>query len=288
MRSNIAYIHNILGIIDTTGNLVVQYNCNAYGNNQTIIGNQTLGNINPFRYKGYYYDKESDMYYCNSRYYNPKWCRWLNADSVNYLIPTDINSTNLYQYCANNPIMNVDFSGNMPKWLKKIAKKVTEITSWLSNNIGFETRTIIDEVDRSDYIVGGYEVGTSITTSSNNKEKSITFYFQKPKNWTDFLDYKIGFEVQNDYINVSRGIGLWENDFSIGTNEFTMDFVVGIDKIGFGWTTTYDKMDNYQLFYADTLSLAFAVALCGYGVAALESVSTPFKEAAKHVLALIL
>ena len=67
------------------------------------------------------------MYYCNSRYYNPLWCRWLNADSVNYLIPTDINSTNLYQYCANNPIMNVDFSGNMPKWVKQTISFVTGV-----------------------------------------------------------------------------------------------------------------------------------------------------------------
>ena len=67
------------------------------------------------------------MYYCNSRYYNPLWCRWLNADSVNYLIPTDINSTNLYQYCANNPIMNVDFSGNIPKWLIKTISFVTGV-----------------------------------------------------------------------------------------------------------------------------------------------------------------
>ena len=48
---------------------------------------------------------ESDMYYCNSRYYVPFWYRWLNGDHIGYLNPEDINGMNLFAYCENNPIM---------------------------------------------------------------------------------------------------------------------------------------------------------------------------------------
>ena len=104
-------MQNILGIIDSNGNLVVKYNCDAWGNHEVLDGNGNentlesfIGNINPFRYKGYYYDKESNMYYCKSRYYVHEWCRWLNGDNVANLDTENINGMNLFSYCGNNPI----------------------------------------------------------------------------------------------------------------------------------------------------------------------------------------
>ena len=61
------------------------------------------------------------MYYCKSRFYVPKWRRWLNSDSINYLEPQNITCLNLFAYCNNNPVMYVDENGNMPKWLKGLA-----------------------------------------------------------------------------------------------------------------------------------------------------------------------
>ena len=103
----------ILGIIDKDGTTVVEYRYNAFGELLNITGSlkDTLGKENPFIYKGYYYDFETGLYYCKSRYYNPKWCRWLNADDVSYLDPESINGLNLYAYCKNNPVMNFDPTG---------------------------------------------------------------------------------------------------------------------------------------------------------------------------------
>ena len=67
---------------------------------------------------GYCYDDDTEMYYCKSRFYVPKWRRWLNSDSINYLEPQNITCLNLFAYCNNNPVMYVDENGNMPKWLK--------------------------------------------------------------------------------------------------------------------------------------------------------------------------
>lgn len=51
------------------------------------------------------------MYYCKTRYYIPEWCRWLNADSVDYLDPESINGLNIFAYCCKNPVMYYDPSG---------------------------------------------------------------------------------------------------------------------------------------------------------------------------------
>jgi RHS repeat-associated protein len=60
---------------------------------------------NPIRYKGYYYDIETNMYYCKSRYYVPELFRWLNIDSIEYLDIQSINGNHLFMYCNNNPVM---------------------------------------------------------------------------------------------------------------------------------------------------------------------------------------
>ena len=107
------FMSNILGLVDNSGNIVVKYKYDAYGNRISITDTSgcDLGNINPFRYKGYYYDDDVEMYYCKSRFYVPLWHRWLNSDSINYLDPKNITSLNLFTYCNNNPVMYVDPTG---------------------------------------------------------------------------------------------------------------------------------------------------------------------------------
>lgn len=58
--------------------------CDAWGNIVHTYGQSvdTIGEVNPFRYRGYYYDVETGLYYVGSRYYNPKVGRWINADAI--------------------------------------------------------------------------------------------------------------------------------------------------------------------------------------------------------------
>ena len=76
---------------------MVKYDYDAWG--ATSIKQDTsssgIGSLNPFRYKGYYYDSESGMYYCKTRYYVPSWGRWLNADSTKYLDFKQLNKCKL-------------------------------------------------------------------------------------------------------------------------------------------------------------------------------------------------
>ena len=107
-------LQNILGIIDESGNLVVKYDYNAFGKILSVedTSGLSIGELNPFRYKGYYYDSEIEMYYCKSRYYNPKFCRWLTSDLIKYLDLLIVDCLNLYSYCKNNAVNRIDCNGN--------------------------------------------------------------------------------------------------------------------------------------------------------------------------------
>ena len=110
---------NIIAIVDSTGSVVVQYYYDAWGNHKVVDANSNevtssnhLGNLNPFRYRGYYYDVETGLYFLQTRYYDPEVGRFLNRDSVSYADPQTINGLNLYAYCLNNPVEYVDPDGH--------------------------------------------------------------------------------------------------------------------------------------------------------------------------------
>ena len=67
---------------------------------------------NPLRYRGYYYDAETGLYYLQSRYYDPATCRFVNADNANLVAANgDFASLNLFAYCGNNPLSREDSNG---------------------------------------------------------------------------------------------------------------------------------------------------------------------------------
>jgi RHS repeat-associated protein len=91
----------------------VKYRYDAYGNILGLIDNSIgdiISTMNPYTYRGYRYDSEIGYYYLNSRYYNPETGRFINADGMLGEMG-DIPSTNMYAYCANNPVMNSDSLG---------------------------------------------------------------------------------------------------------------------------------------------------------------------------------
>jgi len=90
---------------------VAHYAYDAYGNTEIVSETDKIGSLNPFRYRGYYFDIETKLYYLISRYYDPETCRFISADSIEYLDPETLGGLNLYAYCCNNPVMNVDPTG---------------------------------------------------------------------------------------------------------------------------------------------------------------------------------
>ena len=75
-----------------------------------------VGIVNPFRYRSYYFDQFTRLYYLQSRYYDIETKRFISADSINNLTPEKLNGFNLYAYCLNNPVNMIDSTGTSPKW----------------------------------------------------------------------------------------------------------------------------------------------------------------------------
>ena len=104
-----AYVKNLQGdivaILDENGNTVVSYGYDAWGAPIGKSGTfaETLGKVQPFRYRGYVFDEETGLYYLRSRYYSPWWGRFVNADTI-------VNN-NLFLYCLNSPNVQIDSSG---------------------------------------------------------------------------------------------------------------------------------------------------------------------------------
>ncbi|MBR6782128.1 MAG: RHS repeat-associated core domain-containing protein, partial [Clostridia bacterium] len=105
---------DIVAIYTESGRKILEYTYDAWGNHSvtwTYLVMETLPAVfNPFRYRGYYYDTDTGLYYLQSRYYNPAWGRFLNADGyVN--ANGDLIGFNMYAYCSNNPVIYMDESG---------------------------------------------------------------------------------------------------------------------------------------------------------------------------------
>ena len=97
---------DIVAILDENGNTVVSYGYDAWGAPLWCTGElaETLGKVQPFRYRGYVFDEEMGLYYLRSRYYNPRWGRFVNADSI--------LTRNAYAYCLNSPLAFKDKNGH--------------------------------------------------------------------------------------------------------------------------------------------------------------------------------
>lgn len=108
---------DITGIYDNNYNLLCEYVYDAWGNHKIIVDETNanavfIANLNPFRYRGYYFDTETGLYYLNSRYYDPELGRFVNADDISYLDIKTLNGLNLYAYCGNNPVNKIDRTGH--------------------------------------------------------------------------------------------------------------------------------------------------------------------------------
>ena len=111
----------------------------------------TLSNVNPFTYRGYCYDYDIGMYYLQSRYYDPEVGRFINADDTNYLNATGtVLGCNLFAYCENDPVNNVDPKGNA-------YILITSNYTFLENNL--------------------YFINTEINYVSNNSTKRLGSMF---------------------------------------------------------------------------------------------------------------
>ena len=225
------YIKNLQGdivkIINQSGTEVAKYVYDAWGNIQSETGEPNIRQLNPFRYRSYVYDEETGLYYLQSRYYDPLSGKFLNADNTTYIGATGtVLSANIFAYCENNAVNNIDNNGNLKislskyknrSWIVKlVAKYIPNITKSLYSKTIFNKSILGIRLEinlaygfqtNSKKVLGmamskkGIEVSGSVSIGGNRSFSGGAGF-----DWGGlYLNFAIGYNVGN---NIYCAIGL--------------------------------------------------------------------------------
>ena len=170
---------DILAITDTDGNVVGNYEYDAWG--KVLTADTDIAKQNPIRYRGYYYDTETGYYYLQSRYYDSNICRFINADDYGYINKMAISGYDLFSYCSNDSINNFDIGGNTTEYT------VAQLVKKFISNYLLKGKKVVSSskvrVDRS----GLYYVNVKFKNSKNNTNK-LRVSFGKQYDWYSSID----------------------------------------------------------------------------------------------------
>lgn len=114
---------NINAVIDSAGTTLISYAYSDFGAVTENVADsdeaRLVAKVNPFKFKGYFFDSETGFYYLKSRYYSPELGRFISADGEIGQVGNTMGM-NLFAYCRNNPINLSDEGGNWPSWATKL------------------------------------------------------------------------------------------------------------------------------------------------------------------------
>ena len=183
---------DVVRIVNSSRSVVASYTYDPWG--KIISSSGTLADVNPLRYRGYYYDAETGFYYLQSRYYDPEIGRFIDADSYASTDATGLLSTNMFAYCENNPVMRVDPTGELFWDILDVFMAALSWDDFLESpslvNLGWaalDTLALLPGVPSSGYARRGVEVVSSI--SHANKAKDVA---------------KVGWKVGDDISKLTR------------------------------------------------------------------------------------
>ena len=230
---------DVIALLNANGALVASYNYGAWGNysvhdkdGKKNTSTSFIGHINPLRYRGYYYDRETRLYYLQSRYYDFANCRFINADAYATTNAGSFLSCNMFAYCGNNPVNRTDQSGTFWKEIGSFFNKVgTAIAGFAKATFGAGsslsatiTKTEVEYLP--DPLPITVKLGTKTTqtiSKHGNSSKPISVYAKG--------------NAEHPIKSSSAGI-------KINIAKFTLDISMGLDNIGISGSLSNGNTTN--------------------------------------------
>ena len=269
---------DIIAIANRNGKTVAEYSYDAWGV-PTILSDSTgvIANINPFRYRGYYYDTEIGMYYLQSRYYDAGVGRFVNGDVLYFILNSKIpQDFNYYSYCANEPVSNTDDLGQR-RGPKLVAFGIQVELGIAFASYGFEI--IFANSNAYLFTYGGMAYGSELNTTLGWIQYNLTSMFSKKhfkKHIKDLFQAYISvclFAVFNtagssfyvdDYKPCSAGVsftiptiyGLLGKQIGVKTYVATWSNLTSVG-FGFVWPASLDMSTTYCYYsYRGCISMS--------------------------------
>ena len=224
------YLYNaqgdVMALYDNDLNIVAEYTYDSWGKLLSVTGSlaETVGKTNPFRYRGYYYDSETELYYLNSRYYDPETGRFINADGY-VSTGQGVLGNNMFTYCGNNPVVRVDSTGNFWGTLLVIATAVVAVATVVY------TLVKSSAADKKEYTsISAAAKAWAKDNKNKRKNKELgSFIYKKTNEKNNKTTYKIGRTYSGGKNNVIRGfvvgyLGRTASDF-FSSNVETVAFI---------------------------------------------------------------
>ena len=238
-----AYVKSLQGdiaaILDENGNTVVSYGYDAWGAPLRCTGElaETLGKVQPFRYRGYVFDEETELYYNQSRFYNPSIARFVAADTTGVLTASlkSLTEKNLFAYCDNNPVMRKDIDGAFWDTFFDIVSLAVSVCEVIANPTDPWAWAGLagDVVDLVPFVTGVGEV-TRAVKAANKAGDVLTI--QKAADFTD--------DAADIIKGLDRSSGFTKSTRSAGT-QIHKGYKVGMPG------KEYDKIKGIRIDYLD-------------------------------------
>lgn len=210
---------DITAIVDESGAVLLTYTYTAWGeitysatSMQSMLLAATLSNVNPFTYRGYCYDFDLGLYYLQSRYYDPQICRFINADSTDYLGATGtLLSYNLFAYCENDPVDKVDPRGTISFQGDNLFDGTKSALRKFAKNILKKEKDIVIKITKDNKRVHS---GKITYRDTNNKKKTLKFVIGNKWKWKNYTSTTLnnnqwfandlGWLVSDEIVNISE------------------------------------------------------------------------------------
>ena len=270
-----------------TGKVVVKYKYDAWGEckieypEDATMQARIVGACNPFLYRGYYYCAELGLYYLKSRFYDPTIGRFISADSLEYIDPHTVGGVNLFAYCNNNPVMNVDPTGHM--WMLRLGvtlvrlfcekNKIKDFIQALSNEVGAvvsvgkEVPDIGSPITKSPFT--SVETGVGYNKDFGNS-KSVNFFLEG----SGFHDASVGLDARVNGFGAGVEIGTGKSAVTAHFGDFSLEigytgarkaYVKEVYEINGGYVYRKSSIDliRLALALAPVAIAATVVALSG-------------------------